>query len=422
MRSVLAEPQGSKAGRPLLWVAGLSLSVLVAVGLVVWVVVDEPTYVAPAPSGDVASAQPGRASALLADLQRAVEVRNADAAEDLAAPGDARSRAQLAALVDNARALHVEDFTLRYVDELGAVSADGEWSGAVDATWAYEGFDATPARAEVGFRFRTVDGEVYLDAAGTAGRREPLWLSGPVEVRRARGTLVVVDGTDAEAARYAGLARAAVPVVRRVLPSWRTGLVVEVPGSVAELHEALDAEPGTYAGIAAVTTTTDGSLAPDAPVHVFVNPVVFGQLRPTGSQVVMSHEAVHVATEAATNTTMPLWLLEGFADYVALRDVDLPLSTTAGQIIEQVREDGPPDRLPGSTEFDTTTPHLGATYESAWLANRLLAQRGGEDALVRLYMQVRDGATIDAALQQEFALSQAELTRLWQDVLTDLAA
>ena len=37
----------------------------------------------------------------------------------------------------------------------------------------------------------------------------------------------------------------------------------------------------------------------------------------------MSHEAVHVATEAA-RSTMPLWLLEGFADYVALRDVDLP--------------------------------------------------------------------------------------------------
>ena len=39
---------------------------------------------------------------------------------------------------------------------------------------------------------------------------------------------------------------------------------------------------------------------------------------------------------------MPLWLLEGFADYVALRDVDLPIATTAGQIIEQVRRDGPP--------------------------------------------------------------------------------
>jgi hypothetical protein len=233
---------------------------------------------------------------------------------------------------------------------------------------------------------------------------------------------VLVDGSGASAARYSRLAKAAVPVVRQVLPSWRTGLVVEVPSSVATLDDALSSEPGTYSGIAAVTTTADGSLAPDAPVHVFVNPVIFGQLQPTGSQVVMSHEAVHVATEAATNNTMPLWLLEGFADYVALRDVDLPVSTTAGQIIDRVRQEGPPETLPGSVEFDTTTTHLGATYESAWLACRLLADRAGQAALVRLYMDVRDGASIGSALQREFGLTEAELTELWRDLLTDLAA
>jgi hypothetical protein len=395
---------------------------MTAVGLVAWVVLDDPTYIAPSTSDDAPSAQPGRAATLLHDLERAVDTRDQAAAEKLAAPGDDGSRALFGAIVDNARALRVDDFTLRYVDEMGAVSASGAWEGAVDTTWTFSGFDRAPARSEVGFRFRTVDDEVYLDSVGGGGRRLPLWLSGDVEVRRTTGTLVLVDGRDATAARYARLARAAVPVVREVLPSWRTGLVVEVPGSVTTLNEALASDPGTYDGIAAVTTTSDGSLAPDAPVHVFVNPVIFGRLRPTGSQVVMSHEAVHVATEAATNNTMPLWLLEGFADYVALLDVDLPVSTTAGQIIDRVREDGPPATLPGSAEFDTTTTHLGATYEAAWLACRLLAERGGQDALVRLYMQVRDGATIGSALQREFGLTEAELIQLWQDLLTDLAA
>ena len=400
----------------------LSLTLVAAVGLVAWVLLDDSTYVAPTPSDSVPTAQPGRASAVLADFERAVEARDPAAAESLAAPGDGESRELLGALVDNARALRVKDFTLRYVDELGAVSASGAWDGAVDATWTFAGFDRAPARSEVGFRFRTVDGEVYLDSVGGGGRRLPLWLSGEVEVRRTPGTLVIVDGTARSAARYARLARGAVPVVRQVLPSWRTGLVVEVPSSVATLDDTLSSEPGTYSGIAAVTTTADGSLAPDAPVHVFVNPVIFGQLRPTGSQVVMSHEAVHVATEAATNNTMPLWLLEGFADYVALLDIDLPVSTTAGQVIDRVREDGPPENLPGSAEFDTTTTHLGATYESAWLACRLLADRGGQAALVRLYMEVRDGAPIGSALEQEFGLTEAELTQLWRDLLTDLAA
>ena len=410
------------AGRPLWWVAGLSLSVLVAIGLVAWVLLDDPTYVAPTPSGDPPSAQPGRASAVLAGLERAVETRDPAAADRLAAPGDADSRSLLEAVVENARALQVEDFTLRYVDELGAVSSAGDWDGAVDVTWSFRGFDRAPAHAEVGFDFRTVDGAVYLDSVGTADGRVPLWLSGDIEVRRTPGTLVLVDGTDAQADRYARLTQAAVPVVRKVLPDWRTGLVVEVPRSVGALHRALDSDAGTYQGIAAVTTTADGSLAPDAPVHVFVNPVVFGQLRPTGSHVVMSHEAVHVATEAAINDTMPLWLLEGFADYVALLDVDLPMSTTAGQIIDQVRKDGPPPNLPGSAEFETTTTHLGATYESAWLACRLLAERGGQDALVRLYQEVRGGVAIGSALEREYGLSEDELTRLWQDLLTDLAA
>src|SRR3546814_6597486 len=79
--------------------------------------------------------------------------------------------------------------------------------------------------------------------------------------------------------------------------------------------------PGDYANIAAVTTTVDGSLSPSAPVHVFVNPQMWAGLKPQGAQVVMSHEAVHVVTGAAITSGVPLWLLEGFADYVALRDV-----------------------------------------------------------------------------------------------------
>lgn len=402
--------------------AGLSLALVTAVGLVAWVLLGGRTYVAPTPSDTVASAEPGQASALLEDFERAVAAGDAEAAGSLAAPGDEGSRELLGALVDNARALRVEDFTLRYVDEVGAVSASGTWVGAVDATWSFSGFDRAPARSEVGFRFRAVDGQVYLDSVGGRGRRLPVWLSGEVEVRRTPMTLVVVDGSEAQAERYSSLAQAAVPVVRGVLPSWRTGLVVEVPDTVADLDNALASEPGTYSGIAAVTTTADGSLAPDAPVHVFVNPVVFGDLRPTGSQVVMSHEAVHVATEAATNNTMPLWLLEGFADYVALLDVDLPVSVTAGQIIDRVRAGGPPENLPGSAEFDTTTTHLGATYESAWLACRLLADRAGEAALVRLYLEVRDGAPLGTVLRRDFGLTEEELTQEWRDLLTDLAA
>ena len=143
-----------------------------------------------------------------------------------------------------------------------------------------------------------------------------------------------------------------IDVVRRVLPAWRAPVVVEVPASAADLDETLGAEPGTYAGIAAVTATAGSATDDQAPVHVFVNPEVTAGLRRAGAQVVMSHELVHVATDAARGGTEP-WLVEGFADYVALRDTDLPDGTTLGRAIAAVRRDGVPDDLPAAADFDT---------------------------------------------------------------------
>lgn len=401
--------------------AGLSLFLLLVVGLLARAQLTSEPYSARPPSTPTGSAQPALATEALHVFERAVTDDDEAAARALAPTGDDRSANLLAAVVRNAHALRVRDFTLRYVDEQGAVSADGSWAAAVDATWAFARFDPAPARAEVLFRFVAGDDRVALAAIGGGDRRTPVWLAGPVEVRRTPTTLVVVSGSPAQADGYAARAVAAIPVVRRVLPRWRPRLVVEVPGSASGLDQALDAAPGEYAAIAAVTTTVDGSLAPDAPVHVFVNPEVFGGLLPQGAQVVMSHETVHVATNAALSA-MPLWLLEGFADYVALRDVHLPLSTTAGQVIRQVRRDGLPRTLPGATEFDTAAPHLGAAYEAAWLACRVVAEQGGEAALVRLYQQVDGGRPLAAALRRSAGLGERELVRDWRDRLAQLAS
>ena len=401
--------------------AGLSLSLLLVAGLVAWVTLDRRPYEATPPAAPVAQVRPTLAAQALRRLEQAVEGRDPRAAGDLAPSGDERTAALLTSVVENARRLRVRDLTLRYVDEEGAVSPDGSWAAAVDATWRFDGFDDAPARAEVTIRFADDGDRVALAGVGGGDHRAPLWLSAPVQVRRTAGTLVLAAGTPAQADGYARRAEAAVPVVRRVLPGWRPRLVVEVPASAAALDRTLAAEPGQYANIAAVTTTVDGSVDPDAPVHVFVNPDVFGRLEPQGAQVVMSHEAVHVATRAATSD-LPLWLLEGFADYVALRDVDLPLSTTAGQVIRQVRREGPPAHLPGPAEFDTTTTQLGAAYESAWLACRLLARTGGERALVRLYRLVDGGRELSSSLRATSGLTLGGLTRAWRRSLSDLAA
>jgi hypothetical protein len=323
-------------------------------------------------------------------------------------------------VVDNATAIGVEDFTLRYVDVAGGLDDAGHWAAVAESTWRFTRFDRAPARSEVEFQMVAEAGRTAIAAVGGETGRTPVWLSGPMQVRRDRATLVL---SAADPARYARLARAAVPAVRRVVSSWRTGLVVEVAEDGEAVDAALGADDGEYAAIAAVTSNVGEERGRRAPVHVLVNPDVFADLDEQGSQVVMTHEAAHVATGAAVEpATVPPWLTEGYADYVALREVDLPLSVTAAQIIRRVRSQGPPRGLPADREFDTRTTHLGAAYEAAWLACRLLVERSGERALTRFYLTLEEGDDVALEFRRRFGLSLADFTRQWRQRLSDLAA
>lgn len=352
-------------------------------------------------------------------LERAVAGRDPNAARALAPHDDQAGRDLLAAVATNAAALDVRGFTARYVSEAGATAADGSWPGAVEVTWRFAGFDARLLRHEVVLLFTPTAEGVAITGVDDGGRT-PLWLTGPVHVARTPTTLVLAQRADALEG-FQRMSRRAVAVVRRVVPWPRARLVVEVPATLESLERALGAELGSYAGVAAVSASVDGSPERRSPVHVYVNPAVFATLQPSGAQIVLSHEATHVATGAATSADLPMWLLEGFADYVALRDTSVPVGTAAAQIIAAVRRDGPPAHLPGPAEFNARSHGFGTAYEAAWLACQALVDVRGERALVRLYEQVRDGADLETALRARFGFGVAELTRTWQRRLAELA-
>ena len=56
------------------------------------------------------------------------------------------------------------------------------------------------------------------------------------------------------------------------------------------------------------------------------------------------------------------------------------------------------------------------------MACLVLADAGGQDALVRLYEAVSRGQELDGQLRKQFGLTEAELTARWQQRLEDLAA
>lgn len=374
--------------------------------------------VGPGQPAEVPRASPAEAAAALAAFVEAVEARDAQAMAQLAPPEGSVADELLSGIAANVRSLDLAAVGARYVDQVGTVAADGSWTGVAELTWQLRGFDEHPARSDVVVRFVPDGDELGIagfEAPPDARGRLPLWLRGRLSVARSGAVLAMVDGSQDDADAAAGRAERGIDVVQGVLPDWSSPVVVEVPSSAADLDTTLGAEPGTYAGIAAVTAAVGDPSDADGPVHVFVNPELTDGLRRAGAQVVMSHELVHVATDAVRRPVEP-WLLEGFADYVALRGTRLPDRVTLALAIDAARRDGVPDTLPTAAELEPQALDLQARYEESWLACRMIAERLGEPALAGAYHEASRGVPVERGLRRA-GLSIGELTRTWRHQL-----
>jgi hypothetical protein len=370
----------------------------------------------------------GATSELLYQLQEALTAPSGTDLSELADPDLAPAERQLAHLVDNVRDLRVDRLALRYLDVADLELSAGQrerfgpdaWVSEVQLSWRFRGVDSAVSTLEVPIVADWEDDRaVFVTSRVTGDHRVPLWFTEPLAVRRGARTLVLA--ADARLARSLDRqARIAVATVRRTLPDFDGPLVLEAPGSSGDFRTAAGVSREASQAIAAVTTTTDGSVLEDAPVRVYLNPEVFGPLGPVGRQIVVSHEATHVAL-GATRTEAPLWLSEGIADYVALVGTSLPDTVLAAQIRSLVRKDGPPEALPGEVEFDGSNQDIGAWYEAAWLAVRLLGETYGQQALLDFYEQVEQDGDTRRAFREVLGTTEAAFRQAWQDQLAELA-
>ncbi|SPL96157.1 unnamed protein product [[Actinomadura] parvosata subsp. kistnae] len=176
-------------------------------------------------------------------------------------------------------------------------------------------------------------------------------------------------------------------------------------------------ESGRDAARLARTTPFDGLAAVADGRRVIVVPEAFATLNRTGRDVVLTHELTHVV---AGTGGVPVWLYEGFADYVGYRDSGLPVATAAAELAAEVRAGHLPNALPGPEAFAANGAdpgRLARAYQEAWLACRFLADRFGEGTLVRLYREARV-AGVDRALAS-LGLSVATLTARWRTYVRD---
>ena len=366
----------------------------------------------------------GAAATLVDRLERAL--RTGQGLPALADGRNAPARRELAAISANMRRLHVTQFGLRYLDDAGIAaptsvpSSDHPWVAVAQLTWRLQGMDRAESQVEVPLVLgRRGSRAVFESARFTDDRRVPVWFTDRVVVRRSPDALVI-SARGRRAENLIKQADVAVQTVRATLPRWHGPLVVEEPASGRGFETAAGMSAADARAIAAVTTTTDGSDLPTSAVHIYVNPRVYDPLGPAGQQIVLSHEATHVALGAAT-TSLPMWLSEGVADYVALRHSAVPVSSLAAQIRKLVRQHGAPKRLPGQAQFSGANPDIGAYYEAAWLAARLLANEHGEPALLRFYRASDRAGGTQRTFRTVLGTTQAQFTRRWQSYLTSLA-
>jgi hypothetical protein len=374
--------------------------------------------IAAAPPGGPADSQERLSQELLHRLSLAIAQGNRAGFLSswlAAAPTQHRGEALFARLMR----LHVGGFSAR-TDE-GTVGGGSTWSAAVDVTWRLEGFDGVPAHSVVLVSFaRRKRQSGILSIGSVSSERTPVWLVPSLRVQH-RQRITVAGTAIRRMPRVAHLLTDAVRAVSAVLPAWRGNLLAFVPATERQFDLLLDAQPHAYDGIAAVTTTIDGSRDVRVPCAIVVNPGVFAGLGPISAQVVITHEATHAATGAAA-VSMPPWVAEGFADYVAIGSSHVPTARAAARALGVVRRAGPPDRLPSPADFDSSGMALEAAYEEAWLANSLIAREDGQRRLVEFYFAIeRHRATMPMAFRSILGTTEQAFTRSWTHYLEVLS-
>ncbi|HSY15315.1 MAG TPA: hypothetical protein VK816_04950 [Jatrophihabitantaceae bacterium] len=352
---------------------------------------------------------------------------------------DAAFRAAQLASFDNLASVPVASWNYRAaapVTDPAANNAATAHYGApaqimrVDFSYSLRDVDPAPASYPLYLTFVDRGGQVLIasdsdltDEAGASWHGP--WDFGPVDVYRGRYSLVLAHPDEASLMpRLAAVVDAAVPAVSSVWGTgWNREIAVIVPSTPAEMNQVIS-DDLLLSQIAATTYANgmDAGAGQALGVRIAVNPANLSRLDAVGLRIVLRHEVTLVATWASRGPSSPLWLTEGFAEYVANLGTGQTLPVAASELAKEVREGTIPAALPTTADFDGSNARLPQSYEEAWLACRLIAATAGQAALVSFVKQVGASplgaeAAVAAGLKSVLKMTPAQFTVAWQHYL-----
>ncbi|MCW2903536.1 MAG: hypothetical protein JWO67_5801 [Streptosporangiaceae bacterium] len=263
------------------------------------------------------------------------------------------------------------------------------------------------------------------DGASLGLRDDPqIWDFGRLGVVRGRRSLVLgsySSGADAGARTKTlrSIARtldAAVPKVTGVVGDrWPRRAVALLPDGQREAQRLVGGGQDLGRIAALATVSQDPQTGAAGEDRVVISPGTFARLNALGRSVVLTHELTHVATGAARDGRTPMWLIEGLADYVGYKNVHVSVRSAAGELRREVVRGRLPRGLPDRTDFGSGSARLPQSYEAAWLACRMVAERYGEPTLLRLYRTAGDRQ--DAVFREVLGVDSGRFVAMWRDYL-----
>ena len=225
----------------------------------------------------------------------------------------------------------------------------------VEVRYRFRGQDSSPVTAHQYYTFALTSAGWRIAGQGDLASRQDdaeLWDSAPVRSLATARTLVVYHpGDQALAERlFSAAERGYGQVAAAWSGTWDHKVVILLPRDQGEAERLVHGRD--LSDVAAVAS----SQVEEGPAHrvlgnrVIVNTSVIGHYNRLNLQVVITHEMTHVATRKVGGG-VPLFLVEGFADFTALQPVDAPLRITRPALADAVRAGRFKGRLPSDDDL-----------------------------------------------------------------------
>ncbi|WP_430335646.1 peptidase MA family metallohydrolase [Rhodococcus sp. ACT016] len=312
-------------------------------------------------------------------------------------------------------------------EELGASDV---WAPTVYFRYAIAGADAQPTRKPVALLLarRGNEWKLVSDSNVTESGRETWrgpWDFGPVITRVVdgpEGRSSIVLGHPGQVAMVDRIAGDLGPAVAHVTDvwgqDWSRRAVVLVAGSHEEFASLVGAaHSGADIAAVSVSDAVDLRSRTASGQRIVFSPESADRLTDLTRVSVLRHELTHIAARTVTEDGSPLWILEGYADYVGYRGVEATFGALAPTLSAEVAKNGPPTSLPADADFGAGGDTARRAYESSWSLAAFVAGEYGEEKLDALYRSLAQGAAtgdrLDGRIRDALGVDADGLAQAW---------